>query len=470
MSDTITPRLRIRAQPDITVRAKPVPPPKVRLRVTPALLPIQIELQNTGAMVQWRYLGQDWQDLIAIDDLDTTVTVGTVTALPPGSPATVVNVGTAKDPVFNFGIPQGIQGIQGEAATIAIGTVTTVNAGVPAAVDNVGTPNDAVFDFDIPQGPAATVTIGTVTTLAPGAPATVVNVGTSGAAVLNFGIPQGVPGDMLGPSSAVNNNVAVFDGTTGKLIKDSGVALGTVASKDTGTGAGNVPILDGGGLLDVAVIPAVAITDVFVVASQAAMLALTAQKGDIAIRTDLNKSFALQTNSPTTLTDWKELLTPTDAVLSVAGLTGAISASALKTALSLVKGDVGLGNVDNTSDSTKNSATATLSNKRFTPRVTSITSSGTPTVNTDNTDIVNITALAAAVTSMTTNLSGTPTVGDVLIYQIKDNGTARAIAWGASFTAKGTALPTTTVISKLLTVAFIWNGSNWGCVGAQQEA
>ena len=114
-------------------------------------------------------------------------------------------------------------------------------------------------------------------------------------------------------------------------------------------------------------------------------------------------------------------------------------------------------------------STTTLTNKRITPRVTTITSSGTPTVDTDNTDIVNITALAAAITSMTTNLTGTPTIGDVLVFQIKDNGTARAITWGASFTAKGVALPTTTVINKLLTVGFLWNGSNWGCVGSAQE-
>lgn len=114
--------------------------------------------------------------------------------------------------------------------------------------------------------------------------------------------------------------------------------------------------------------------------------------------------------------------------------------------------------------------TDTLTNKRITPRVTTIASSATPTVNTDNTDIVNITALAAAITSMTTNLSGTPSIGDVLIFQIKDNGTGRAISWGASFTAKGVALPTTTVAGKLLTVGFLWNGSNWGCVGAAQEA
>jgi len=117
-------------------------------------------------------------------------------------------------------------------------------------------------------------------------------------------------------------------------------SLGTAASLNSGSGAGQVPVLDGSGLLNSALLPAIAITDVFEVASQSAMLALTAQKGDIAIRTDLNKSFALATNSPTTLADWKELRTPTDTVLAVAGLTGTITSAALKTALALAIGDV----------------------------------------------------------------------------------------------------------------------------------
>ena len=116
--------------------------------------------------------------------------------------------------------------------------------------------------------------------------------------------------------------------------------------------------------------------------------------------------------------------------------------------------------------------TQTLTNKRITRRVTTITSSATPTVNTDNCDVVSITAQAAAITSMTTNLSGTPTDFQTLVYRIKDNGTARAITWGASFEAKGVALPTTTVISKVLTVGFIYDTvtSKWGCVASAQEA
>lgn len=115
--------------------------------------------------------------------------------------------------------------------------------------------------------------------------------------------------------------------------------------------------------------------------------------------------------------------------------------------------------------------TQTLSNKRIVSRITTITSNATPTVNTDNCDAVSITALATAITSMTTNLSGTPNNFDKLIFRILDNGTARAITWGASFVAKGVALPTTTVISKLLTVGFIYDtaAATWGCVASVQE-
>lgn len=90
--------------------------------------------------------------------------------------------------------------------------------------------------------------------------------------------------------------------------------------------------------------------------------------------------------------------------------------------------------------------------------VSYVTQSATPAVNTDNVDVVSITGLAQAITSMTTNLTGTPVVGDRLTIEVTDDGTARAIAWGASFEAGTyTALPTTTVISTKLTVDFRWN-------------
>lgn len=109
----------------------------------------------------------------------------------------------------------------------------------------------------------------------------------------------------------------------------------------------------------------------------------------------------------------------------------------------------------------------TITNKRITARVVAVTSAATPTLNTDTADIASITALAVAITSMTTNLTGTPAAGDVLTFEITDNGTARAITWGSKFEASPVAaLPTTTVISTLLTVIFRWNPatSKWRCV------
>ena len=112
-------------------------------------------------------------------------------------------------------------------------------------------------------------------------------------------------------------------------------------------------------------------------------------------------------------------------------------------------------------------STDTLTNKRITARSGTVASAATPTINTDNVDYYSITALAAAITSFTTNLSGTPTIGQTLWISIKDNGTARAITWGASFESSTITLPTTTVISTRLDVAFIWNEltSVWRCVG-----
>jgi hypothetical protein len=118
------------------------------------------------------------------------------------------------------------------------------------------------------------------------------------------------------------------------------------------------------------------------------------------------------------------------------------------------------------------SSTNTFTNKRTTKRITTISSSATPTINSDDCDAVTITALAAAITSMTTNLTGTPTNFQSLLFRIKDDGTGRAITWGASFVAKGVALPTTTVASKLLTVGFLYDtvATTWGCVASSQEA
>jgi hypothetical protein len=48
--------------------------------------------------------------------------------------------------------PTGPDGSPGAAATVAVGAVTTLAPGTPATVVNVGTPYEALFEFGVPQG------------------------------------------------------------------------------------------------------------------------------------------------------------------------------------------------------------------------------------------------------------------------------------------------------------------------------
>jgi hypothetical protein len=105
-------------------------------------------------------------------------------------------------------------------------------------------------------------------------------------------------------------------------------------------------------------------------------------------------------------------------------------------------------------------------NGRKVKRIGSTTSSATPTIDSDLYDMYELTALATAVTSFTTNLSGSPNDGDSLIIKITDNGTAQSLTWGSQFESSTISLPTTTVASTTLTVGFFWNvpTTNWRCV------
>lgn len=133
------------------------------------------------------------------------------------------------------------RGPRGFAATVAVGTVTTGAVGSSASVVNVGTAEDAVFNFTIPRGntgAAATVAVGTVTTGAPGSSASVDNVGTGGAAIFNFSIPRGADG------TGTVNSVQASGGTTGLSfsggpITNSGTLTlsGTLSISNGGTGA-----------------------------------------------------------------------------------------------------------------------------------------------------------------------------------------------------------------------------------------
>jgi hypothetical protein len=100
-------------------------------------------------------------------------------------------------------------------------------------------------------------------------------------------------------------------------------------------------------------IPAISFSSVKVLGSQAEMLALSsAVIGSVVIRTDVNKNYVLSATPASTLGNWIELLTPAPPVQTVNGYTGNIS---------ITKTDLGLGNVQNTSDADKVISTQTQS-------------------------------------------------------------------------------------------------------------
>lgn len=102
----------------------------------------------------------------------------------------------------------------------------------------------------------------------------------------------------------------------------------------------------------------------------------------------------------------------------------ALTATQFKTLLALVKGDVGLGNVDNTSDASKatteRAATATLTNKRVTKRIVTLTDASTTAINNDNgDDFYLLTTSAVGATRALGAPSGSPVDGDQIRLAVK---------------------------------------------------
>lgn len=120
-------------------------------------------------------------------------------------------------------------------------------------------------------------------------------------------------------------------------------------------------------------VSSLAITEVFPAVNEAAMLALPAQRGDVAIRADESRTYILSAEPASTLSNWLPLPTPTDLVLSVNGQTGSVTVTAeslgavptsttvnghaLTGNVTVTKSDVDLGNVDNTADIDKQVST-----------------------------------------------------------------------------------------------------------------
>ncbi|MDI3439300.1 hypothetical protein QLG07_07530 [Erwinia sp. V90_4] len=127
-------------------------------------------------------------------------------------------------------------------------------------------------------------------------------------------------------SSAIESTMRVPVGEQLSELPESSQRAGAVPLFDSNgdvsvKSISDFVILDSEGKIPVSMIPAVALSEVFVVNSQAEMLALSAQEGDIAKRNDLGYSLVLSGEPASTLSNWIQL---NDDVLAQLGLqTGA---------------------------------------------------------------------------------------------------------------------------------------------------
>jgi hypothetical protein len=115
------------------------------------------------------------------------------------------------------------------------------------------------------------------------------------------------------------------DYTAAQVGAASTSALAAEISRATGVEATKADLV--GGVVPTAQIPALALTATVVVASQAAMLALTTsqvQPGDVAVRTDGTGTFILTATDPSQISNWTRLNAPTDAVTTVNGQSGTV--------------------------------------------------------------------------------------------------------------------------------------------------
>jgi hypothetical protein len=328
----------------------------------------------------------------------------------------------------------------------------------------------------------------------------------------------GGTGDVVGPASAITLRIATFDGTSGKIIRDGGRTIAEILDRGQHTGTQDAATISGSktasfisdfaatvratvitGLVTTthAVIAATdtllvalgklqrQITEVKIIADAALPNSAVIDEDDMASDSDAHvptqqsvKAYVDATVTAIGAGDMSQATyDPAGIGEQLVGVTAAqtltnktLTAPVINNPTGIVKADVGLGNVDNTSDATKNSATATLTNKRITNRVQSTASAATVTPNADADDCVSITAQAAALTLA--NPTGTPTSMQPITLRIKDNGTARTIGYGSQYRAIGITLPTTTVVGKTIYLGMMYNSADtkWDVIGYALEA
>lgn len=185
---------------------------------------------------------------------------------------------------------------------------------------------------------------------------------------------------------------------------------------------GGVATLDSGGKIPASQLPLIALIKPNVVASQVAQLALTAEQGDVAIRTDQNKSYMHNGGTSGTMADWTEILA--DSVLSVNGHTGVVTltsadVSAVAASARTASGGVaGLG------------ADGKVLKEELFPRTETLVDAATVALDAQNNDGGRLNTVSQGITIQ--NPSGSPVTFQKYMLRVK-SVSSQTITWGSKF-------------------------------------
>ena len=105
----------------------------------------EVYVKNGGTLTEEAWL----ESLKGQNGITPNITIGTTQTLDAGSNATVAKTGTILNPVFSFGIPQGIQGETGVTPELQIGTVQT---GSSSSATITGTAEEPVLNLTLQKG------------------------------------------------------------------------------------------------------------------------------------------------------------------------------------------------------------------------------------------------------------------------------------------------------------------------------
>jgi hypothetical protein len=308
----------------------------------------------------------------------------------------------------------GPQSISGQKGFDTIPTAPTATAGDSSTkLATTEFVQAAVTGGSVGDGDKGDITVsgsGTIWTIDPGAVSNAkmanMTANTFKGRLSSTGAPQDLTVTQVKTALALNNVDNTSDAS--KPISTAVQNALDLKVNSSLVGANNgIAQLGSDGKVIAAQIPAIAISDTFVVATQAAMLALTAERGDVAVRTDLSKSFILTAEPASTLANWQELLTPASPVTSVFGRTGAVTASSGDYTVAQVTGAAPLAS----------------------PALTGTPTAPTAATATNNTQI--------ATTAFVKAQGYSTTVGTVTSVQIS-GGTTGLTASGGPITASGT--------------------------------